>query len=607
MKNLTNKDLLTYLAKDRISEVLEFLLEQSISTGEHIEIITLLSARNSYIENQLNEGIISIEDVHREKSKLITDLIQFIQVGEQPSDVQLSEGNNSFVTIKRGSDIKPIDILKNRGRVDQGFKEFYYPRVEVDNQLLNYVGVRKNVLITGRPLGGKSRALYELIIKRLTETDIIIPFKTININKETVEYYQAIKNQSFVLFDDIDEYLEDINYKVIIEAIVSNRSLQILATCRSYKIKSTQRILDGLIERFSIIKIPPITPTEKDLLKREFNKHQSFKSDSTIGSFLLPIHSMENLYEVSLNTVEQEILRSYKVLKYWKKRNFGKLDQIKKYVDKRLEHYYKKNILSENEWDKAILNLRIYGFILLRENYLEVEEIYLDRFIDSYGNRNKYIEEITLYFKDIKTYTQLINKASNYEEASSLLALMEERGIKPNEITFNSLINKASNYEEASSLLALMEERGIKPNEITFTSLINKASNYEEASSLLALMEERGIKPDRITFSSFFKVALRSGKNIALLLKESLKHESYQVQHYYSNLMNCANSFTERLEMLNFIIKNKLPYGISTFHSALSQCSNKDEIEEILTLMESEKIEANQRTTNILKDKKYSA
>jgi hypothetical protein len=120
-------------------------------------------------------------------------------------------------------------------------------------------------------------------------------------------------------------------------------------------------------------------------------------------------------------------------------------------------------------------------------------------------------------------------------------------------------------------------------------------------------MEERGIKPDRITFSSFFKVALRSGKNIALLLKESLKHESYQVQHYYSNLMNCANSFTERLEMLNFIIKNKLPYGISTFHSALSQCSNKDEIEEILTLMESEKIEANQRTTNILKDKKYSA
>ncbi|MDI6799028.1 MAG: hypothetical protein QMD12_03510 [Candidatus Aenigmarchaeota archaeon] len=61
-----------------------------------------------------------------------------------------------------------------RGKPKHGFREYYYQKPH-DELIKKKIEDNKNVLITGNPLSGKSRAIYQALITLNKPHSIIIP------------------------------------------------------------------------------------------------------------------------------------------------------------------------------------------------------------------------------------------------------------------------------------------------------------------------------------------------------------------------------------------------------------------------------------------------
>jgi pentatricopeptide repeat protein len=82
---------------------------------------------------------------------------------------------------------------------------------------------------------------------------------------------------------------------------------------------------------------------------------------------------------------------------------------------------------------------------------------------------------------------------------------MIEQGIKPDEFSFTALVNKVENFNDATSFLDKMIERGLKPNVINFTSLINKTETFQQTYTILERMKTQQVRPNNFTINSLIK------------------------------------------------------------------------------------------------------
>jgi energy-coupling factor transporter ATP-binding protein EcfA2 len=153
------------------------------------------------------------------------------------------------------------------------------------------------------------------------------------------------------------------------------------------------------------------------------------------------------------------------------------------------------------------------------------------------GNK---LAQLYQFNRKINTYTSFTK-----DECISLLYFLKDREIYPDVITFTTLISKLNNYEDAKEMFDLMESETytrlshVKPNDITLNTLIKKVSGVREGIDLiqaLSVNEKLQLYPDIITFSTLLGKAKNAGE--IKLLEEVRNYYGVKANDLYLNKLN---------------------------------------------------------------------
>ena len=216
---------------------------------------------------------------------------------------------------KKSSSLKPKDILGIRP-----FDKYYYSRKE-DDKIRECLNDKKNVLITGSPLSGKSRAVYQALTNLNKPYDVIIPRHT-DINLETFLFPKHLMfcMPRMILFDDLHRFVEQQNFEHLFKIAIEN-NVVVVATCRSgmeYK-KAKNKMLDRNIDLETIFgeNIIEFGKVSKDIGKHIADKvsinWDKILFDGTVGSIFMRLSEMEKRYNECTDT-EKTILRAIRNL-----------------------------------------------------------------------------------------------------------------------------------------------------------------------------------------------------------------------------------------------------------------------------------------------------
>jgi hypothetical protein len=111
--------------------------------------------------------------------------------------------NKIYSFIGKSSVLKPEDLIGKK----RPFKPYYYHR-QVDDSIDECLINKKNVLIIGSPLAGKTRALFQALNKLNKPQGIAIPICK-DINPET---FTLPKNTKIIVIDDLHRFVEQQNF-----------------------------------------------------------------------------------------------------------------------------------------------------------------------------------------------------------------------------------------------------------------------------------------------------------------------------------------------------------------------------------------------------------
>uniref|UniRef100_A0A2P2IYJ0 Pentatricopeptide repeat-containing protein At2g26790 n=1 Tax=Rhizophora mucronata TaxID=61149 RepID=A0A2P2IYJ0_RHIMU len=154
---------------------------------------------------------------------------------------------------------------------------------------------------------------------------------------------------------------------------------------------------------------------------------------------------------------------------------------------------------------------------------------------------------------DLVTYTMMINgycRVNCLREGYDLLQDMENRGIKPDVITYTVLLDSCLKQSSDSmkrkekiskAFWREMKDMDIQVDVICYTVLIDshcKANNIKEALSLFDDMIDRGIQPDTVTYTALLSGYCRVGDidKAVLLFSEMLHKGILPDDHTFSTL-----------------------------------------------------------------------
>jgi FAD binding domain len=243
----------------------------------------------------------------------------------------------TYLSIKCGKEITPVDMLKDRANDPQGFlKDFYLNRPDLDGSLYNYVKNGEHVIILGKALTGKSRAVLELLNKEYPDSTVFLydnlakqfDFEAIPLDRlfELAKVSKEDTTLKFFVFDDIDKFANYPGFANFVRNLLVVDQVIILATCRQVNFPAVEAKLDKyeLKVHFQILRVAPITDkklkTQLIAQSQQNTKKEELIPDDTIGSYFLPLETLKVAYqnlEKSENLQEKiqlEILRSYKCL-----------------------------------------------------------------------------------------------------------------------------------------------------------------------------------------------------------------------------------------------------------------------------------------------------
>jgi len=218
------------------------------------------------------------------------------------------------ISWKKSSSLKPEDILGNRP-----FNEYYYFREE-DDKIRESLRNKKNVLIIGPPLSGKSRAVYQALISN--PYDVIIP-KCIDINLDTFPGFPrrlAFWRPRAILFDDLHRLVERRNFEHLLNSAIENNIVIIATCCSEMEYEKTKNImlkrwnihLETIFE--NIIELGRISKDiGKQIAEKVGKKWDEIKFDGTIGSIFMPLSEMERRFN-NCTDIEKTILRAMRDL-----------------------------------------------------------------------------------------------------------------------------------------------------------------------------------------------------------------------------------------------------------------------------------------------------
>ena len=332
---------------------------------------------------------------------------------------------------KETTDLTPVDVMDIRGHEEFGYNPYYYKRSEIDNTILQNIKARKNTLILGRPLAGKTRAVLESLKSLGSDYFIYIPnladIRPIDI--KLPDGMNALK-RCILFLDDIDQFAAKQNFSLLLNTYVKER-ITIIATCRNggeYDILRNR--LEKKLEVFGQpIEIDDLPEEEAKTVAQEVEKDVAGNFDGTIGSLFVSLDAMKDRFN-KCSDDEKDILESTKRLydaDVYSGHKIFSLDDIKQIC-----HALDDIKWEKRKWKRLLESLERKSFLkILDKDKIQIEEIYLQKNIPGSFDAPYRLLETSEVFKD--NYLALFaiaNHAFNIGDISLQKAEYEKTAIE---------------------------------------------------------------------------------------------------------------------------------------------------------------------------------
>jgi tetratricopeptide (TPR) repeat protein len=211
---------------------------------------------------------------------------------------------------KKSSALKPKALLERRP-----FHKAYHKRDE-DNKILEALSARRNVLIVGPPLSGKTRAAYEALKKLNRACDVLIARSTdIDLEKFLFPKHLKFWRPKVLIIDDLHRFVEQQNFEHLLR-IAEEKGTTIVATCRSgfecdkAKAEFARKGLGfEMIFAENIFELGQVSEEEAQNVADEAEvEWGKVRFDGTIGSVFMKLEEMEKRFK-SCSSEEKTLLR----------------------------------------------------------------------------------------------------------------------------------------------------------------------------------------------------------------------------------------------------------------------------------------------------------
>ncbi len=264
---------------------------------------------------------------------------------------------------------------------ERPFEDYYYTR-NIDNQIQRSFERRRNIIIVGPPLSGKTRSVYNALKQLKKPLHLLVP------RSVPVQNFQFPKDFVFwkpqmIFIDDLQYYIERQDSFYLLFRVAKERGIPIAATCHSgrefkkVKNKMVEQNLDlDIIFGDDIIEMEKISADEGKLVSEKLGmKWDTVKFNGTIGSIFMRLSEMERRFD-SCDNIEKTILRSLRNLYksgIYEENSIFRLEWIKKAAGMfELEG-------RDFEWTGWIKNLEDKEFAkITRRNKIWAEDAYLE-------------------------------------------------------------------------------------------------------------------------------------------------------------------------------------------------------------------------------------
>ncbi|MCC7157951.1 MAG: tetratricopeptide repeat protein [Ignavibacteria bacterium] len=215
---------------------------------------------------------------------------------------------------KKSNKLKAKELLGERPCED-----YYYER-NVDSFITRALERRRNALIVGPPLSGKTRAIYHSLKNYKTKFKVLIPRSVSMPAFQFPTDYSLGKNR-LIFIDDLQYYIERQDSYHLFFREAKERNIPIIAACHSgrefkkVKNKMTEQNMDiDIIFGDDIMEMEKISAEEgRKVAEKLGMKWDNVKFNGTIGSIFMRLSEMERRFD-NCDTIEKTILRSLRIL-----------------------------------------------------------------------------------------------------------------------------------------------------------------------------------------------------------------------------------------------------------------------------------------------------
>lgn len=329
--------------------------------------------------------------------------------------------------------LEPKDLLKGRP-----YKQ-YRPRQE-DDVLRKLILEKKNVLVKGSPLAGKTRTVFE-VVKSLGKSVNVFISHPEDIKSDDFFPKNRKKNIEVVILDDLDRFVEIGIFEKLM-AIISDKNLVVVATCQTgdpfnlVKSKLVDKRLDlETIFGKNIIDIGDITKDEaRQIAKNEKINWKDTEFDGTIGSIFLQLGEMKNRYN-ALDETEKDLLKTIKKLQI-----AGIYEGKHIFPHEWIEAAFNANYPDTKfHWEHVLTSLKSSELVSVpEEEKIHVEEVYLEKIVEFNNPKS----EITIFNEMLNVFSDQPDVLNEIGVRASSFSL-----IRTNKVDFAKTAIKA--YKDA--------------------------------------------------------------------------------------------------------------------------------------------------------------
>ncbi|TET06172.1 MAG: tetratricopeptide repeat protein [Candidatus Atribacteria bacterium] len=293
---------------------------------------------------------------------------------------------NQYSVWKKSSKLIPQDIFGND--YYRYNEKIHYHYSKINNQIEEKISKGENILLIGRPLSGKTRAIYENL-RKLKNYKVLIPKSSINFRNAIAPKYR--KDKKIIVLDNLHNLIKskDISLQkddALINYISELRKndINIIASCQSgveFEIVCQKIDITLIVDsKENILYMPEYELVEaKKIAEEEFNATVPDTFDKTIGSLILPLQTMQNRYN-DLDAYAKNILAAIKMLYI-----AGIYDKEGLFLVDRVKALYEKLSLNGFNFQNYLKELIKNEFIekIIERQKIRARDVYLNYIVDT--------------------------------------------------------------------------------------------------------------------------------------------------------------------------------------------------------------------------------